>query len=230
MTLAGYWPLDEDSGDTAVDYSGNNNDGTINDGGDSTVPGAIGPLSQSAYQFDGSNDYVDIGDKPSLNISGSQTISVWVHLNAVQDSEWNIVAGKAESGNEQADIRTDNNNGSLIFLVRDSGGNYHTADTNINTTGQWIHVVGVFDSSSQEIRIYSDGSLKSTTNIGDSSLNQNNSPFQIGARAYDSGSESYFAGSISEVRIYNHALTQQEVHYLYQVGKRGLHTSSNRTL
>jgi len=55
--LVGYWKLDEGSGSTSVDSSGQGNDGTLSPatgGQDKWVTGKRG----NALNFDGSNDYI----------------------------------------------------------------------------------------------------------------------------------------------------------------------------
>ena len=71
--LVGYWPLDGDANDT----SGNGIHGT--------VYGAIPTSDQagnfeSAYSFDGANDYIQIPANALLNQSNDFTISVWAKL------------------------------------------------------------------------------------------------------------------------------------------------------
>ena len=80
----------------------------------------------------------------------------------------------------------------------------------------------------EQFEAYLDGDLKgvSATN---SSPNTNSGDLEI-ARQDNEGGRFNFEGNIQHVRIYDHALTQQEINYLYQVGSRGIHTSDKRTL
>ena len=77
-----HYKLDETSGSTAIDSSGNGNDGTIN-GATVNQIGYNG--SVGAYSFDGTDDYVDIGHISSLNFSRTDnfTISCWVNVNGI---------------------------------------------------------------------------------------------------------------------------------------------------
>ena len=59
----GIWLLDEGSGDTAYDSSGNDHHGTIN--GAQWVDGKFG----GALSFDGQDDFVDCGNTELLRIS-----------------------------------------------------------------------------------------------------------------------------------------------------------------
>ncbi|GAG43024.1 unnamed protein product, partial [marine sediment metagenome] len=70
--LLAHWKFDEGSGTTAYDSVGGN-DGTLING----PVWATGQLD-GALEFDGGGDYVDVGDKPSLDITGDQiTVMAW---------------------------------------------------------------------------------------------------------------------------------------------------------
>jgi len=71
-SLVGWWKFDDGSGTTAMDSSGNGNDGTLN-GGAQWTDGQIG----GAIQFNGSDSSVTAPHIP-LN-SQSFTITMWVN-------------------------------------------------------------------------------------------------------------------------------------------------------
>ena len=80
-TLVGWWKLDEGTGTTARDISGYGNDGTF--GGDPQwVAGRFG----KALEFDGSDDFLDCGNDPRLDLT-LWTIAFW--LNAAQNKDYN---------------------------------------------------------------------------------------------------------------------------------------------
>lgn len=72
--LVGHWKLDETSGTTAADSSGNSKDGTMTGGlnaATSTIKGAVG----AALKFDGINDFII--EPNSFGLTGSTSVSVW---------------------------------------------------------------------------------------------------------------------------------------------------------
>lgn len=71
--IAGLWHFDEGSGTTVMDSSGNGNNGSIY--GANWTTGKIG----SAIYFNGTNDYVEIPDDSSLDITGNITIIAWIN-------------------------------------------------------------------------------------------------------------------------------------------------------
>ena len=91
--------------------------------------------------------------------------------------------------------------------------------------GRWYHVAVTFESGN--VKVYLDGAEKCSGNVGTSSVNfgvahsdeSDGKPrcFWIG---YSYASDRYFDGQISEVRIWNKALTPEEINapdHFYQV-------------
>ena len=76
--MLGWWRLNEGSGSTASDSSGNNNDGTLV-GNPQWVVGVAG----SALEFNGTSDFVNCGNDESLDITGPITITCWMRPSAV---------------------------------------------------------------------------------------------------------------------------------------------------
>jgi hypothetical protein len=66
----GYWNLDDATGTTAKDLSGNGNNGTLTNGPTWTTQGKYG----GAVSFDGSDDYVEIAGNSNLNITNQSYI------------------------------------------------------------------------------------------------------------------------------------------------------------
>jgi hypothetical protein len=222
MVLVGYWPLNESSGSTAYDHSGNENHGSINDGGDSTVPGATGVLGQNAYSFDGSNDYVDIDG--TISPSEQVTVSAWINLEKLT-SDGAIYDHLSNDWFLWYDNTAANSGREKIFSFRwyDGSTNDRIEGTLSPNKNQWHHICAVHTGSKAYLFLDSIQDNSVTTSV---SPNYSSSP-DIGR---DIGQDhSYdFTGKISEVRLYNHALTPAEVQYLYDVSKRGRQVSSGK--
>src|SRR3989338_7429030 len=77
--LAGHWKFDEGSGTTAGDSSGNNNAGTLTNSPPG-VSGADAKIGAGALQFDGVDDYVNLGSPSSLDNLASSTVAAWIYL------------------------------------------------------------------------------------------------------------------------------------------------------
>src|SRR5262245_59107499 len=71
--LVGYWTFDEGTGTVASDSSGHNNTGTLKNGPLWTT----GKLN-TALQFDGIDDYVEVANSPSLSPTSAVSVSFWI--------------------------------------------------------------------------------------------------------------------------------------------------------
>jgi hypothetical protein len=168
------------------------NDGT-EVGGPTYNPG----FHSQAIDLDGNDDYVDCGNDSSFNITDSITLSALIKgtFNSFWDpiiskgSDWWLIRG---IGNELA-----------LYCINFG---FLTGSANINDN-QWHHIVGVYDGS--KMYLYVDGKLDAYKSAS-GSLNVS------AANVYIGGSPSQsFNGLIDDVRIYNRALSADEIRTLY---------------
>jgi hypothetical protein len=105
--------------------------------------------SNSAYDFDGSNDYIDLGS-PSAN-SGSLTISSWVKTtNVVNGQRWIVSRSSWTTGAWQ--LMTYNGYAASEF---DWGG--QLVGNTFIADGQWHHILTIYDASTNYRYLYVDG-------------------------------------------------------------------------
>jgi hypothetical protein len=198
--LVGWWKLDEASGTTAFDSIGTNN-GTVYGGATWTTNGKI----NGALSFDGTNDYVNCGSGPSNY--DNVTVSVWMKTT----TEGALVSNR-DAGGTYGTWFTLFSTNIEIGDGDNSGGGYRHLYFNTNTTDNaWHHVVYTKDGINHTIYVDGAPDLSFTTYADISQI----SPLFIGLRWNRSNSPSWFNGTIDEVRIYNRALTADEVHQLY---------------
>jgi len=206
--LVGWWKLDETSGLTAADSSGNGNDGTLeNMAGDEWTNGILG----GALEFDGDNDYVDCGNNESLQITGREiSLASWVKWDsadgysaiAVKTSSWRWADGYG--------LYAHSDNTVNFYVTRYST---NRASATFTADGQWHHVVGTYDGSN--VRIWVDGVEGTPDSYSGSITNANNS-LEIGR-----GADNFynFKGALDDVRIYNRALSAEEIEGLANILK-----------
>jgi len=206
--LVGYWSFDEDSGTVANDSSGNSNHGTLNNG-PVWVDGRFG----KALSFDGVDDYVRIEPSLSLDVTSQVTVEAWVYPRAYVDNTGHvshIISRCNYSGGHIYVLSTYPDSYKISYSVNPySGEKSSIADLPLNV---WTHLAMTYDGS--YIRLYINGEL-------DSSYAQTGSIFTttnwlaIGCKPTGpwggAGTYAYFNGIIDEVRIYNRALSQQEI-------------------
>jgi concanavalin A-like lectin/glucanase superfamily protein len=200
---AAYWPLDDNTGTSAADASGNGNTGTLTSG-----PTWTAGLHKYGVSFDGSNDYIDVPNSASLNIVGSQiTLEAWI-LCPCAGSNRQIYS--KDVGVPVTDRRYASyiDAGSLAgFETRTSAG---TVDTTKGSAflqnGIWRNVIMTYDGATMSW--YIDGLLQGTQaqtgNIVDSSaVSLNIGRFHTGV--------SFFNGVLDELSIYPRFFSQAEV-------------------
>jgi len=209
--LIGYWKLDEGSGTKVCDSSPYHNNGSII--GASWVSGGFG----YALRFDGYDDYVDCGKTSILNIAKAMTIELWIMPATVQETGPHIgVVAKAQSGVSWSwQIRYGNPtlNNQLGFQVNDlvKGGTWVSVKQDL-IPSIWYHVVCRFNGT--YISMYLNGYEKDANSV--SGMKSSNCNFYIG----QDGWQNFFEGTIAEVKIYNRALTQEEIKEEYLRGIR----------
>ena len=91
-----------------------------------------------------------------------------------------------------------------------SSGPYTTANC---FNGQWHHVAYVLDRLGKKLRIYVDGQLNNSSNIGTGAMVLNSYDLAIGANPA-AGTSYYFRGAIDDVRIYDYAISEAEIEAL----------------
>ncbi|MBI2624578.1 LamG domain-containing protein [Candidatus Parcubacteria bacterium] len=227
LGMVGYWTFDGPdvnfTTNIASDRSGSGNNGAITNMSTSTAP-AIGKLGQ-ALSFDGSDDYVNAGTNSSLNVTTGWTASFWFKANAIHDTNNYIFSRRDSADGSGYSCYINNTNDRLRCLVYD--GTTVVGDDDTTTTivpGRWYHGAATYNGSNT-LRVYING-VQEATETATVSLPTETVSFLIGI--YNSLAAEYdFNGLIDEVRIYNRALTAQEVKQLYLAGAAHVNTSQN---
>ncbi len=200
--LVGYWKLDETSGTTAADSTLNANNGTYTGG---VMLNAAGPYPGSgaiAAEFDGNNDYVSIPDNATLKPTSALSVTGWVRGDAWGAGSYvNIILRKGEGNPNNWQLSIADGNAALYLDDSDGGGVRSTTTLN---TGQWYHVAATWDGT--QVKIYVNGLLE-TTQVRSGTISTDTRPVYLGGR---SGTD-LFDGRIDDVRLYNRALSPEEI-------------------
>lgn len=193
----------------SLDESGNENNGTLGDGTTSnTFPALTSDRfgnANSAYDFDGVDDYISLGNPSDFDFGSELTISAWVNPTAYSGS----IFHRWESGTEE-----------LFFVIHSSGvleyqiiGISPTMTANnVISLNTWTHVILVYDGSS--VKFYVDGALDSSVSVSGTFSNANANAY-IGANPDRSGTELPFKGVLDDIQIYNRTLSDSEIFSLY---------------
>jgi hypothetical protein len=202
--LAAYYALNGN----VLDLSGNNNYGVMEEL--SPAKGYDGKEG-CAYYFNGANSYVIIPAAPSLDIRGSVSLCAWVK-NDGDDDGIIIWRGDVQSGADpyllhleagKMEFRQDRGDG-----VNGGVGHYNVSKDKVDN--EWHFWVAVFNEAESKSYLYKDGVLDNVVDVNEPLFYETSQMWNtIGA--VDTGNWQHFRGIIDEVRIYNRALTSEEI-------------------
>jgi len=196
-----YLPFDYDDGSYARDRSGHGNHGTIY--GAATVEGKMG----AALSFDGVDDHVRIPDSASLDLTAAISIEAWFKPNRVNYAYDQEIVSKHYSAYE---LGIAPNTDEVVFVLSITGTYTGLTSTGADLqVGVWYHVVATYDGST--MKIYVNGAeVGSRSAVG--TIDVNDYFLAIGARG--GFATKLYEGCIDEVRMYNRALSRDEIRML----------------
>ena len=200
--LVAYWPMDESSGSTAADSAGGHDGTLVNMSSAAWVSGKM----DNALQFDGSNDYVDVG---YIGAHDNLTISLWVNASSLSKSYNSIFHCDGwSSGDVHFMILS---NGRVRFSLNGNSATDRDSDYSFsNELQKWHHVAVVYSRSAKTVDFYIDGAfdVQRTYSTTRSAVL---GALRIGA--WDGGSRHYH-GRLDDLRFYKVAVTANHIKYL----------------
>lgn len=204
-----YLKFDETSGATASDSSGNGNTGTVTNG----AAWAAGHLN-NGLTFDGTNDYVDAGNKTSMQFGkGDFTAAAWVRTDTVTGDRFLFWYG--DVGTDVPSWWVEMQSGKIAFQVDGTSaptGNFLVTDTAVLPVGVWTHIAVTREDSI--IRIYVNGvETKAIYTSNVPNVTSASNGLAIGKDK--NGTTRYWDGMIDEVRVYDRSLSSKEIQALY---------------
>jgi hypothetical protein len=204
--LIGHWKFDEVNAGVTPDSSGFGNDGTLI-GAIEQVPGVI----DGALQFPGGSARVEIGDVLPFDAMFTEfSVALWVKRVDVEYPTTFLIGKMGLGGNRGWQVSAPRGGGlGFEYFDSPSGTGYSTTISH-DLIDDFTHVAVVFKTN-DFVDIFINGSLVVHDTTGVSSVLNGAvaRPLMIGNRG-DLQGES-FQGGIDDVRIYDHALTEEEV-------------------
>jgi len=209
-SLVGQWHLDENVGTNVTDSSRKGNDGILHlgSGGNTNEADAwTDGISGSALQFDGVDDYVDLGMNDFQ--SDAFTFSLWFNAFEIpRYSYHSFILSEDQSGNNR-DLGIGVRDGMVSFIV---GGDFDTTRISVNIkSNTWYYYAGTYNGSS--LRVYLDGELAAGITQSGFDIVTQGKNFYLGTEKMNFAD--YFEGIIDEVAIYNRSLTAEEIYTYY---------------
>jgi len=180
------------TGSNLGDVSGNSVDGTLVNG--------VGYNSSNggSLVFDGNDDYVSF---PSgYSSTDNLTYEAWVNPSDL--SGFRVILNHDSWNTGYVHFQFANN--LLQFALNGESDQYSTYNFNANT---WYQIAAVYSKSSKTVSFYVNGALTNTENYSNPP-SVTNTNLKMGS--WD-GNSRFFNGKMGLVRIYNSALTSQEI-------------------
>ncbi|MDD4924653.1 MAG: LamG domain-containing protein [Dehalococcoidales bacterium] len=213
--LVGHWDFEERSGTAAYDSSDYANHGTLGDG--PTWTNGIKPLTGGesgggAIQLDGVDDYVHTDE--NLSELKAFTVEAWIKTPGSADFFDTLVSFNGGGVPIVAPVYTSGR--SIIALGSNNYKYFSHSPVNIDDNN-WHHVVFVVIGNNQndiaDAKMYADGMEQ----VG-SSISKDGAPVAKTNIVIGEYSNLNFLGLIDEVKVYNRALSAEEVRYHYNRG------------
>ena len=199
-SLIAYYPFNGN----ANDESGNGHDGTVS--GATLTTDGFGN-SDSAYAFDGNNDYISVAYDPAMNVSTKLTVSALVKSHDMSQVDQDIISTTQAGGYSLTLNETDGvTENKFAFLLYVDGDYRYVYSLSHNENDKWYYVVGVYNGT--EAKIYVNGVLEGSVTLT-GTIKNSTSPFIIGNESGQLNEP--FNGKIDEVKIYNCALSAEKI-------------------
>ena len=167
--------------------------------------------------FDGSNDYVDLGTalNSSLEVADSFSVSAWVKFgNTATDR---TIISNFTSGTKGLQLRVRTNE-AVRFVFAQSPSVYFLVDTSVLAVDTWHHIVATYDGSNATsgMNIYVNGNLDNDSTDAAGTISDMTSTDSLKIGKHTGGQ--FYAGNIDEVAIFNKELSAGEALALYNGG------------
>ena len=197
--LVGFYKFDGD----ANDNTSNANHGTVNG---PTLTTGKDNISNTAYSFDGVNDYISIND-PFEN-SDNFSLSIWVNTEVFTGSYHGFLGKQGDNYRKPGMWLNVRSKGLHYDHYSTSGTRFSGTLSNFfSSTETWYHIVWV--KSDNESKFFRDAELISTVTSPSKFYTKRSTPYWIGKI------DNYWDGSIDNLRIYDRALKSSEISLLF---------------
>jgi alpha-L-arabinofuranosidase len=208
---AAHWTLDEGTGTTAADSSGNGHTATLGAG----VTWTAGNVGSGAVSLTGTSTGVVTATGPVVNTAGSFTASAWVDLATVSGYQTVVSIAGTNVAGFFLGLRADTGAFSFARLNSDATGTATIISApTAPVAGTWYHIVGVDDATAGTLTLYVDGQSEGSTPYTSGWAATGN--ILIGHGFYGGSQVDFVDGSIDDVQLFSSALSAAQVTALDQ--------------
>jgi len=210
--LVAYWNLDETSGTIAADAFGVNNGTLKNMAGNEWTTGKV----NNSLKFDGSSDYVQIGDLGSIN---NWTVEFWMNSTSVSSNRGPLHTNFEDSVSVNVGVRFEHYDTGAFWIHLSGDADWYGHEIISNLAGDtWYHVVAVGNADGDNLKVY-------LNNVKEVDTAHSSWPTDFGnlviGKQYSNESNRHFNGVVDELAIYNRTLSSDEISGHYDDGLAG---------
>lgn len=210
-SLVGWWPLNGNKNDYGL--NGLNGTTSANVAFRNVINYIPSLLTSSAgVNFNGQSAYINVPSSSSYDLNGKYqiTFSAWINMKNFTSSGQQMIFEDNSEYYLSVGPSTAPKVG--VYLAGLSPLGYYLSGTNLNTN-QWYQVGFTYNGS--KAIVYLNGVATNTISVT-GSVSATQQGLEIGAEQQTNSK--YFNGSISNVQIYNVALTKSQMQQLYNIG------------
>ena len=194
------WKMNDNLATTNAIDSVDSNNGTAQQNTDQLdTTGKI----NGALTFNGTSDYIDVGDQASLDFTTAFSFAGWVNLASGADDHHEIVSKKGYR------VWVVEGDGKIVFR---SDATY-TSTGNI-TFGEWQHIAVTI--SNKTVKVYINGVYDSTFTLGVTVTGTSGNNFMIGRYSYSP--DNFTEGALDDIRMYGVALSADDISMIWNLG------------
>ncbi|MBT4153430.1 MAG: hypothetical protein HOE53_02160 [Candidatus Magasanikbacteria bacterium] len=191
--------------DEVVDDSGNGYHGVRSGNATTDAAGQLGYTGT----FDGTGDYINMGDNAALNTNTDKTVSLWVNVDSRASAERIFTKNRTANLGYGMAFESD---GDLAVYFNDGSEMKQGISLASLPNDSWHHVVSVYDESAGTVSNYLDGEAVSYSVGGGWGFDSDNT-LEVGGR---SGASQWFDGKVDEFAIFDEILTADEIATMYE--------------
>jgi alpha-L-arabinofuranosidase len=204
------WSLNDGTGTTAVDVSGNSRTLTLGSGATWTA----GRIGSNALSFNGASTGVASVNSAVLNTARPFSVSAWVRLDNTNGYQTFASIDGAQTSGFYLQLRGVSGKFAFTRLGSDSNSAtpYHADAAFTPQTGKWYNLIGVNDVANGRLLLYVNGSLQGS--VAYTAGWQATGATVIGAGKYAGARTDFVSGSVDDVRFYNSPLSAESAGYI----------------
>ena len=197
--LVAAYNFEEAIGTTVADASGQGNHGTLS-GAARVTSGRFG----KALFFDGIDDWVTIKDAPSLDLTTGVTLEAWIYPTDNMSGWHSVLVKEPPPDYASYYLYANSDTDQPVTGIR-IGSNKNLRGGPWLIPNTWVHLAGTYDGTTQ--RFYVDGS-EVASRLQSGLIEVSDGALRIGGNSI---LDEFFKGRVDEVRVYNRALSADEV-------------------